>query len=138
MPLESYVVGPGTLKVGDVGSEESIECQITSAIVQWSVDAEDDVPLLCGEVAPGDELFTAVISGNLFQDLSTGGIVEWSWTNKGESMPLEFIPNTAEAKKITGNIKVRPIDVGGEAKAKARSDFEWPFIGEPVLAAVTP
>lgn len=138
MPLQSYVVGPGTLKFGDVGSEQAIECQITSAVVAWDVDAEDDVPLLCGEVAAGDEIFTATISGNLFQDLSTGGIVEWSWTNKGAEMPVEFIPSTAEAKKITGTVKVRPIDIGGDAKAKARSDFEWPFVGEPVLGAVTP
>jgi len=138
MALESYVVGPGTLKLGDVGDLISIECQLTSAVVSWDVDADDDVPLLCGDVAPGDEIFTATLSGNLFQDLSTGGIVEWSWTNKGTSQPVEFIPSTSEAKKITGTIKVRPIDVGGDAKAKARSDFEWPFVGEPVLGAVTP
>lgn len=138
MPLQSYVVGPGTLKFGEVGSVQQIECQITSAVVSWDVDAEDDVPLLCGEVAPGDEVFTATLSGNLYQDLSTGGIVEWSWTNKGTSQPVEFIPSTAEAKKITGTIKVRPIDVGGDAKAKARSDFEWPFVGEPELDAVGP
>lgn len=136
MALESYVVGPGTLKLGDIGDVIQIECQLTSAVVSWDVDADDDIPLLCGEVAPGDETFTATISGNMFQDLSTDGIVEWSWTNKGTSQPVEFIPSTAEAKKITGTVKVRPIDVGGDAKAKARSDFEWPFVGEPVLAAV--
>lgn len=138
MALESYVVGPGTLSLGEVGDEIAIDCQLTSALVQWDVDAEDDVPLLCGDTAPGDEIFTATLSGNLFQDLSTGGIVEWSWTNKGTSQPVVFIPSTAEGKKVTGTIKVRPIDIGGDAKAKARSDFEWPFVGEPVLAAVTP
>lgn len=138
MSLESYVVGPGTLSLGETGDEIAIDCQLTSALVSWDVDADDDVALLCGETAPGDEIFTATLSGNLFQDLSTGGIVEWSWTNRGTSQPVEFIPSTAEGKKITGTIKVRPIDIGGEAKTKARSDFEWPFVGEPELAAVTP
>lgn len=138
MALESYVVGPGTLKLGEVGDEIQIECQLTNAVVAWDVDAEDDVPLLCGETAPGDEIFTATLSGNMFQDLSTDGIVEWSWTNKGTVQPVEFIPSTTEAKKITGSVKVRPIDVGGDAKTKARSDFEWPFVGEPVLDTVTP
>lgn len=136
MALESYVVGPGTLKLGTAGDLIAIECQLTSALVEWDVDAEDDVQLLCGETASGDEIFTATLSGNLFQDLSTGGIVEWTWDHKGESQAVEFIPSTAEAKKITGTIKVRPISVGGDAKAKARSDFEFPFVGEPVLAAV--
>lgn len=138
MPLESYVVGPGTMTLGETGSEISIDCQLTSALVSWDVDAEDDVPLLCGETAPGDEIFTATLSGNLFQDLSTGGIVEWSWTNRGTSQPVVFIPSTAEGKEIVGTVKVRPIDIGGEAKSKARSDFEWPFVGEPDLQAVTP
>jgi hypothetical protein len=138
MSLESYVVGPGTLTLGETGSEIQIECQLTSCVVAWDVDADDDVPLLCGEVAPGDEVFTATISGNLFQDLSTGGIVEWSWTNKGTVQPVVFVPSTAEAKEVVGSVKVRPIDIGGDAKAKARSDFEWPFVGEPDLQAVTP
>lgn len=138
MPLESYVVGPGTLQLGDTGDELALDCQITSAVVSWDVDAEDDVPLLCGETAPGDEIFTATLSGNLFQDLSTDGVVEWTWAHKGESVPVVFIPSTAEAKEITGTIKIRPIDVGGDAKAKARSDFEWPFVGEPEIGAVTP
>lgn len=138
MPAESYIVGPGTLVLGETGTELEISCQIKSALVEWDVDTEDDTDLLCGDVLPGDEKFTAQISGNMLQDLSDDGIVEWSWTNKGTSQPLKFIPNTAEAKQITGTIKVRPLSVGGDAKTRAESDFEWPFVGEPDLAPVVP
>lgn len=138
MPAQSYTVGPGSLVLGATGTSLEISCQITSATVEWDVDAEDDTDLLCGEVLPGEETFTAAISGNMLQDLSDDGIVEWSWTNRGTVQPLVYIPNTAEGKQITGSIKVRPLAVGGDAKTRAASDFEWPFVGEPDLEPVTP
>lgn len=135
---KTYTMGPGDLVVGETGTSVEIACQITSGVVSWDVDAEDDTPLLCGDVEAGDETFTAALAVNLFQDLSDDGIVEWSWAHKGESHPVEFIPSTAVGKRIVGTVKVRPIDVGGEARTKPRSDVEWPFVGEPVLEAVTP
>lgn len=139
MPVKRYTVGPGTLIVGDTGSPQEISCQITSAVVAWSVESEDDVDLLCGDVAPGDEEFTAVINGTLYQDLSEAqSFVEFTWDNKGEVLPLRYVPSTAAGKEITGSVKMRPLDVGGEAKTKPTSDFEWPFVGEPVIGAVTP
>lgn len=137
MPVKTYTLGPGSLIIGQTGSPLEISCQMTSGTVQWSTDAEDDVPLLCGDVAPGDESFTAVFSGNLFQDLSEGGIVEFSWDHKGEVLPVEFVPSTAAGRRVIGSIKMRPIDVGGEAKTKPRSDVEWPFVGEPILESIT-
>lgn len=133
MPVKTYTLGPGSLIIGETGTSLEISCQMTSGTVAWSTDAEDDVPLLCGDVAPGDESFTAVFSGNLFQDLSEDGIVEYSWTNKGVVLPVEYVPATAAGRRIVGSIKMRPIDVGGDAKTKPRSDIEWPFVGEPVL-----
>ncbi len=39
---------------------------------------------------------------------------------------------------LIGSVKMRPLDVGGDAKTKPTSDFEWPFVGDPVLDDVTP
>lgn len=137
MPAKTYRMGPGTLVLGETGSSIEIDCQITSGTITWDVDAEDDVPLLCGEDDPGDETFTATLTGNLFQDISVDGIVPWSWDRKGESVPFEFVPSTAAGRRVVGSVKVRPIDLGGDAKTKPRSDFEWPCVGEPVLEDVT-
>lgn len=138
MPANTYTLGPGSLILGETGTTLEISCQITSAVVAHDVDAEDDTPLLCGDVEAGDETFTATISGTMFQDLAAEGVVEYSWTHKGEVVPLEFVPSTAAGRRVVGSVKMRPLDVGGDAKTKPTSDFEWPFVGDPVLDDVTP
>lgn len=132
----TYVVGPGTLVIGEVGSTEAFEAQVTSAQVEWSVDSEDDENVLSGDVVAGDDTFTAVLSGSLFQDIAAGGIVAYTWTNKGEVVPFTFIPNTVADRQITGEIKIVPITVGGDVKKKAKSDFEFACVGEPALGDV--
>lgn len=133
------LIGPGSLIVGETGTTLEISCQVTQAVVSWDVDAEDDTPLLCGEVEAGDETFTATLSATLFQDLGVDAaesIVAYSWANRGAVVPIVFIPSTAAGKQVTGSVKLRPVDVGGEAKTKATSDVEWPFVGEPELSDV--
>lgn len=132
---KTTTVGPGSLVIGETGGLE-IAMQVTQATVSWDVDAEDDTPTLDGGVEAGDETFTATLSATLFQDLGAeDSIVVYSWDNRGAVVPVVFVPNTAAGKSIRGQVKVRPIDVGGEAKTKATSELEWPFVGEPVLSA---
>lgn len=135
MPAKTYTFGPGSLIIGATGTSTEISCQVTSGTVEWDVDAEDDVPLLCGETEAGEETFTATLGFNIFQDLSEDdGIVVQSWGSmKGTVQPVEFIPSTAAGKRVVGSVKVRPITIGGDAKTKPRSDVEWPFVGEPIL-----
>lgn len=138
MPAKTYTFGPGSLILGETGTTTEISCQVTSGTVEWDVDSEDDVPLLCGEVEPGDETFSAALGFNVYQDLGDdAGIVVKSWGEwKGAVVPFEFIPSTAAGKRIVGLVKVRPITVGGDAKTKPRSDVEWPCVGEPILEDV--
>lgn len=136
MATETYVVGPGTLVFGEVGSTSAFEAQVTSAIVEWSVDSEDDEPVLSGDTVAGDDTFTATISGSLFQDIATTGITTWSWTHKGEVVPFTFIPNTVADRQVTGECKILPLSVGGDVKKKAKSDFEFACVGEPALGDV--
>jgi hypothetical protein len=127
------VVGPGTLIFGEVGSTEAFEAQVTSAIVEWEVDSEDDEPVLSGDTVPGDDTFTATISGSLFQDIKTTGITTWTWDHKGEVVPFTYVPNTVLDRAVTGECKILPLSVGGEVKKKAKSDFEFACVGEPSL-----
>jgi hypothetical protein len=130
---ETMVVGPGTLIFGEVGSTEAFEAQVTSAIVEWEVDSEDDEPVLSGDTVPGDDTFTATISGSLFQDIKTTGITTWTWDHKGEVVPFTYVPNTVLDRAVTGECKILPLSVGGEVKKKAKSDFEFACVGEPSL-----
>jgi hypothetical protein len=136
----TYKLGPGTLKIGDVGSEVDYAAQITGCTVAWDKDKEDDVPVLSGGSLTGDTTYTATLSANLFQDLGVvNGLVEFSWANKGTEVAVTFVPSTAAGRQVTGTVIIDPIDVGGEeAKGRPRSDIEWAFVGEPALTAVVP
>jgi hypothetical protein len=128
MTVQSYKLGPGTLKFG-AGLATDASCQVVSCevVAAENVTTGDDVDLLCGEQLLGDETvtFTWTLNANLVQDIAAAGVVAWSWTNKGTEQGFEFIPNTVSARKVTGTINVVPIRIGGDAKKKNTSDISW-------------
>lgn len=133
---KSYKLGPGSLIVGETGTPLEISCQITACTVEFDFDAEDDVPTLCGGTLAGDETESAMLTGTIIQDLSDEGVVEYSWTNSGTVQPFTFIPNTELGREITGSLKMRRLNVGGDVKTSPTSDFEWPIVGMPELGDV--
>lgn len=133
MPIKSYKMGPGTLTIGEVGSPVDFTAQITKCVVSWKEDAEDNVPVLSGEELEGDSNWSATLSGTVIQELSDGGIIEWTWTEKGNAHPFTFTPSTSAGKAVSGTVKVGPLDLGGDAKKRPTSDFEWACVGEPTL-----
>jgi hypothetical protein len=128
MPIVSHKLGPGTLTLG-VGALQ-VNAQLTSCRVTPSenVTTADSVKVLSGETLEGDETatLTYVLEGNFLQDLDAAGVVSWSWTNKSTYQAFVFVPNTAAASEVTGEVRVVPISVGGdEADARMASDFSW-------------
>ena len=138
MPPQHYTVGPGTLTLGEVGSEQEIAAQITDATAEPSVESEDDIPVLTGEVVAGEDTETWVLKGNLLQDISTTGINTWSMNNTGTVQPFSYVPNDGVGRALVGDIKVRSLAIGGPVKKKAQSDFEFPIVGTPALGDVAP
>lgn len=134
----TYTTGPGQLIIGAVGSEHEFAAQITSCTVEWEVEDGEIVPVLSGGQVSEEDTYTAKLSGNLFGDISDTGITSWSWENKGREEPFTFVPNSAAERAVSGVIKVRPLAVGGDVKAKNRVDFEWPCVGEPALGDYEP
>ncbi len=128
-------LGPGTISVGEVGSEIDFSCQLNNAQVAWDKDKDDDMTVLCGDVVPGSTTYTATLSGNVFQDLDdAAGLVAFSWENKGTTAPFTFTPNTAAGATVDGVVLIDPITVGAdEMGANMASDFEWDCVGEPTL-----
>ncbi len=135
MPAIVRKLGPGTVKVGETGTEVDFSCQVTAAHVDWEVDEGDEVTVLCGEIVPGARSYTAMFAGTLLQDLDAGGIVDYSWAHKGEQLPFIFVPiDTPTGIEVSGTIILTPLSVGGdEAGQNMTSDFEWPCVGDPDL-----
>jgi len=139
MPASVTKLGPGTLTIGAVPND--FTCQVTAARVEWEVDAEDAVQVLCGESVPGARTYSASLTATILSDLGLTpgpGIVEFSWTNKGTEQPFEFVPKTTAAKAVTGTLIIDPISVGGdESGQNMLSDFEFAIVGDPVLGPAT-
>lgn len=123
-------LGPGELKIG--GDELDISCQMTEVKITWDIDEDDAVPVLCGGTMPGDTTYQAKLEGEAYQDLTEGGIVEYTWKNRGEIKSVTFTPTTGKAK-ITGSIVIQPLELGGEVGKKNTSDIEFSFAGDPVF-----
>ena len=136
---KSTEFGPGTLVLGEVGTEIDISCQVINAIIEWDKDKDDDVVVLCGDTVAGSTVYSATISGEVFQDVAdSAGLLAKSWSAKGTEITFEFVPNTAAGTSATGTLVLDPIAFGGdEAKAKMKSDFSWSIVGEPTLTIGT-
>jgi len=140
VPAKTVKLGPGLLSIGATGTEVDFTCQVTAAHVDWTVDEGDDTTVLCGEVVPGERTYSSALAGTLYQDLGAtpNGIVDYSWAHKGETIPFVYVPNTAAAVQVSGDLILDPLTVGGdEAGANMTSDFEWAIVGEPTLGPVS-
>ena len=140
MPAKVKALGPGTLTIGDTGSEVDVSCQVTAMRIAWDKDADDDVKVLCGEVAPGAVEYSATLTGTVFQDFDDPeGIANLTWEHKGEQYSFVFVPSTEWAKSASGIVTLDPLDFGGdEVGTNMTADLEWSIVGDPVLADVVP
>ena len=141
MAIQSYKVGPGTLKLGVAGAVD-VSQQVLSCTVAASenVDEEDDINVLSGDVLEGEDTVSLewTLSGSFLQDLAASGIVDYTWTNASVVVDFEYVPNTVKDRSIEGQVRLVPLDAGGEAKTRATSDFEWAIVGTPTLGDATP
>lgn len=150
MPVKTYKLGPGTLKLGPTGTTD-LSCQVKSMTVKCTVTVNrtEATAVLCGESVPGTvtRTYEWSLEGAVLQDIDAGGLVEWTWTNKGVPIAFAYIPNTAKGRKCTGYTIPAPLDFGGEmGGARPESAIAWPaggaattdnddVTGNPVLAA---
>jgi hypothetical protein len=133
-------LGPGTLNIGEVGSEIDVSCQVINAQVEWDKDKDDDVTVLCGDVVAGSTTYSAQLTGTMFQDVEDpAGILFYSWQHRGEQVPFVFVPNTEAGTSASGDLVLDPLTFGGdEANTNMQSDFTWDCVGTPTLTAGAP
>src|SRR5262245_14495771 len=93
-------LGPGLLKIGDDTIGTDMSCQLSAAWIKFDKDKEDDTEVLCGDTVAGAVTYTGKLSGTVLVDLSTGGLVEFTWTHAGEQFPFLWVPNNPAAKQI--------------------------------------
>jgi hypothetical protein len=126
-------LGPGTLTVGSVGTALDFSGRCTAASVTWKVDSGDSTVVLSGDTLAGDRTYSATLEANVMQgDLTTGGLVDYTWTHKGEVLPFTYTPYSG-GRSITGTLTIDPLDVGGDVGKKPTAAIKWECVGEPTL-----
>lgn len=134
MPINAENLGPGTLTLGS--GPLAVELQLTAAklVPAENVTTDDAVKVLSGDTLPEStsETFSWTLQGTFLQDLATGGVVAWSWANKGTEQAFTFEPNDGGAS-FAGTLKPVPLQVGGdEVGRRMTADFTWRLSGDPV------
>lgn len=138
MPIKYYTVaeGGGTLSIGGLATAKDFTAQVRSCTVTWKKDQDDAVPVLSGDELGGQVTYTATLEATFIQDLTEDGLVDFTWDNAGEDMPFTYEPSSTAGRTISGTVTIDPLDVGGDAKAKApTSDVKWACVGRPTIAA---
>lgn len=126
-------LGPGVLTIGGPGAALDFSGVCTKASITWKVDQSDDVPTLSGATISGDRTYTATLEATVYQDdLTVGGLVDYSWAHKGTTVPFTFQPYS-DSREVTGELTIDPLDIGGDVKKKNTSDLKWGCVGEPDL-----
>lgn len=126
--------GPGTLKIGEVGSEIDASCFVNSFTIAMSKDQADDTTKLCGTVKPGAITYTYAATGNLDLDSDDpAGLFALSQANPGAQVPFTFTPSTGDVTSAAGTLILDPMDFGGDTYGEdMASDVEWDLVGPPV------
>lgn len=140
MTVNYISMGPGTLEIGATGTLTDFSAQCTSVKLTPTVDNGDPLNVLSGEQIPGDRSEAFTLDGTFVQDFGSaaGTTTEFLFDHRGQTMDFEFTPSSAQStKKITGQLVVEAIDIGGDVKTTPTSDFSFVIVGAPVLAGGT-
>ena len=135
------VLGPGTLKFGEVGSEIDVSCNVNGCTLTSSKDQGDSKTMLCGTQKAGSVTYTWSLAGNVDIDLEAGedGLFALSQLSPGSQVAFTFEANTAEGTSAAGTIVIDPLDYGAdEYGADLSSDFEFALVGAPTWTWGTP
>jgi hypothetical protein len=135
LPTDTGQLGPGVLKIGEIGTEIDASCYVNNAAIENSKDKTDDTTKLCGAVRAGVTTYTFQLTGNIDVDAGNeSGLFALSWAEKGSQQPFTFTPSTELGTTATGILIVDPLRFGAdEYGSDLTSDFTWDIVGTPVL-----
>lgn len=136
MTIQSYKLGAGTLILD---TTEDVSAQVTKLVVKATenVTKSDAINVLSGEQLAGDEeaTYSHSLEGTVLQDIGADSFVEWTWANQGEVVGWEFVPSTAAGRQASGTVRIVPLDIGGDVKARNTADFTWSVPEKPTIGA---
>ena len=110
------IFGPGTLKIGETGSEIDASCMVNSLKITASPNRGDSKTMLCGTVKAGNTVYDYTMDGTLDLDLEDGAasLFALSQDNPASEQKFVFTPNTGGVTSAAGTLILDPLDFGGD------------------------
>jgi hypothetical protein len=137
-PIVVTKLGPGTLKIGETGTEIDMSCNVSEVEFATDKEQDDPVPVLCGREVASPATYTATLSGTALLNLADPeSIFYYANEHKGETVPVEFVPNTEAGATISGSITLDPMGIAGDVAGNVESEFEWTFVEWPTITGPT-
>ena len=133
-------LGPGTLTIGETGTEVDASCLVNGAKITNEKDQADSTTKLCGTVKQGLVTYTYALEGNVDIDpAEASGLFRLCDEHAGEEYPFTFVPNTEDGTEATGTVVLDPLVFGADAYGDdLTSDFSFAVTGKPIYSAAVP
>jgi hypothetical protein len=134
--LKSGKLVLGSNVIPAVAPAIEVGCQPTNVRVEPTFEEVGDVvETLCGDKTSPDTTASYALMGTAIQDWDGAAatqLAKYSWEKNLQTVPFAWQPN-ASTFKITGNVQVRALIIGGDVGVRVTSDFEWPIQGAPTV-----
>ena len=126
----STILGPGTLTVGNPGTDVSCEVLGGRITHEYEEVTARRTPL-CGNEKPAARKRNDGLTFTLENDLTATGLYSWLLANDLTTQPFVFTPNTADGASWSGSfLATLPADVGAdEFGAPLGSTVTWDGVG---------
>ncbi|MDJ1115344.1 hypothetical protein [Microbacterium dauci] len=124
-------LGPGSLKIGETGSEREWAGHLTKTALVPSTSSDDPVAVLDGTEVAGEDTTTWALTGTILDNFEFDSLQNFAIANAGKEMPFVWTPNNDGGTDYSGTVRIRPIGIGGDVKKKNTNDLEFPLIGAP-------
>jgi hypothetical protein len=125
--------GPGTLMIGEAGTEVDYSCLVNGATLTTTADTADTVTKLCGTQYPGLTTYTAELAANVDADVDveTDSLFQLSSEYAGTVQSFKFLPSTAGGLEARGTLVIMPLPFGAGAFGDdLAGDVTWATIGD--------
>lgn len=135
MAIKKQKLREGILQVGETGSGKEFAAQVTSGSIEPSYSEGDVIEVLSGLKDTEDAEWEGTLNIEFYQDYDLDGLVAWTWEHDGELLPFRFVPAKAGELEFSGEVKIRPVAVGGEVGTENTTEAEWTLPSKPEIGA---
>jgi hypothetical protein len=128
MPIVEDRLKSGTLTLDAL----PFATQATNVNLEPKTDEEgDQLEVLSGDTIEPDDVTTWTLNITAIQDFDDeAGFVEFCRANAGDVVPFSWRPNAAGVT-YAGDVKIRPVTIGGDVNARLTTGAAFPLVGDP-------